>query len=279
MSVTITEPGLVYGMPDEVYHADPVAGGSLSSTFARLLTEHVPAKAIERRRNRKPTKAMNLGKAVHAHALGAGPRLHVWEYDGRTKDGKAERAEYADLIATETVVAVTEAERDQILGMVAALRAVPDVLDILDRSDAEVSGFWREGGIWGRARWDLLGEAAAWDYKTTTDASRRGFSKAMGAYGYAQQSDWYQRGLIALGHPAGSSRMRFICQETEPPYLVQINKPDDEAMTIAADLNDRAVRIYAAAMESGIWPGVERLVNEPAPLPAFFFIDNEDILL
>jgi len=275
---TITEPGLYEGLPDEDYHTDPVPDGSLSSTFARLLTEYAPAKAKARRDTRKPTKAMNLGKAVHAHALGAGPQLIVWEHDGRTKAGKEERAAVADLLATEAAVAVTEAQRDQITDMVNVLRSIPEVRDILERTRSEVSAFWREDTIWGRARYDLLGDDTAFDYKTTTDATGRGFSKAMAAYGYHQQADWYQRGLRALGHDAGKRRMRFICQETEPPYIVQIHEPDDDAMDTAADLNDRAARIYTEAMKTGIWPGPTQLVNDPTPLPAFYFYDHEDAI-
>lgn len=278
MTVNLIKPGLIYGMSDETYHADPVGGGSLSSTFARLLTEHVPAKALARRQNRKPTKAMNLGKAAHAHALGAGPELIVWEYDGRTKEGKAERAEAADLLATEAAVAVTAAERDQILDMAEALRADPAVRDILDACSDEVSAFWQEGPVWLRARIDLLGDLHAWDYKTTTDVTRRGFSKAMASYGYHQQSEFYQRGLKALGHKAGGAPMRFICQETEPPYLVQIHKPDDEAMSVAAELNDRAIRIYAEAISTGNWRGYPSLIAEETGLPGYYFYDREDVL-
>jgi hypothetical protein len=274
----ITEPGLIYGMSDETYHADPVPGGSLSSTFARLLTEHVPAKADAIRRNRKPTKAMNLGKAAHAHALGAGPELIVWEHDGRTKEGKAERAALAPLLTTEAAVAVTERERDQIIGMVAALRAGPEVQAILESCRAEVSAFWSEGGPWMRARYDILTDSRAYDYKTCQDASRRGFSKSLGAYGYHQQADFYQRGLNALGHPAGKRPLRFICQETEAPYLVQIHTPDGEAMAMASMLNDTAIKVYAEAKKTGIWPGFPDLVAEPTPLPAWYFYAHENEL-
>ena len=200
--MTDIKPGLIYGMSDETYHGDPVPGGSLSSSLARRLTEHVPAKAIATHRNRKPTKSMNLGKAAHLHALGAGPELVVWEHDGRTKAGKEERADRADDVAAERVVAVTEAERDQVLGMVDALRANPEVAAMLDSGEPEVSAFWQEQGAWCRARFDLLGPVA-YDYKTTEDASARGFEHAMATYGYHQQADFYLRGLRALGHPAG----------------------------------------------------------------------------
>lgn len=272
------KPGLVYDLSDEDYHADPVPGGSLSSTFARLLTAHVPAKAIERMQNRKPTKSMNLGKAAHAHALGAGPELIVWQYDGRTKDGKAERAEHADRIASEAAVAVTEKERDQITGMVAALHANPEVRRILDANPCEVSGFWQENDVWLRARYDLLLDADGYDYKTCEDCTRRGFSRAMAAYGYHQQADFYLRGLQALGHPAGEKPFRFICQETEPPYLIQIHTPDEMAMETARLLNDRAIGIYAGATKTGIWPGFPDLHAEPTSLPGYYFFNNEDVL-
>lgn len=273
-------PSFVHGMSDETYHADPVPGGSLSSTFARLLTDNVPAKAVEIRRNRKPTKAMNLGKAAHAHALGAGPELIVWQHDGRTKDGKAERAEYADLLATEAAVAVTENERDQILGMSTALLQSSIVRGIIEGADAEVSGFWQEGDIWCRARYDLLGERATWDYKTCTDATRRGFSKAMASWGYHQQADFYRRGLEALNHPAAKRPFRFICQEVTAPYLVQIHTPDEIAMSVAKELNDRAIRIYAESMASGVWAGFDGIHAEETPLPGYYYyyFDRDDVL-
>lgn len=275
--MSITEPGLVFGMDDETYHADPVPGGSLSSSFARRLTEHVPAKARAAHYGRKPTASMNLGKAAHLYALGAGPELVVWQHDGRTKAGKEERAERAADIAAERVIAVTAAERDQVLGMAAALRADPEVAAILDAGTPEVSVFWQERGAWCRGRFDLLGEVGD-DYKTTDDASPRGFAKAMSTYGYHQQADFYLRGLRAIGHPAGDRPMRFICQEKTKPYLVQVHTCDELAMEVAAALNDRAIDLYAAAIESGEWSGYPSLVAAPTALTTNYFFRYADIL-
>lgn len=269
------EARLYFDMDDDTYHADPVDGGSLSSTFARQLTSHVPAKAQQRFSRRKPTKAMNLGKAVHAHALGRGPNLIVWEHDGRTKEGKAERAALADLLATEAAVAVTAAERTQIADMVEALHTHTEIREILAMSQAEVSGFWTEMGVWMRARYDLLADNMTHDYKTTQDCSRHGFSKALAAYGYHQQADFYLRGLRELGHSAGSQPLRFICQETEPPYLVQIHTPDEAAMAWAKELNGRAISTYKECKRTGIWPGYPSLIAEPTALPPYYFYDDE----
>jgi hypothetical protein len=273
----IIKPGLVYGMDDETYHADPVFGGSLSSSLARRLTEHVPAKAIATHRNRKPTKSMNLGKAAHLGALGAGPTLIVWEHDGRTKAGKLERELHAADIAAERAVAVSESERDQVQGMVAALRANPDVAAMLDSGKPEVSAFWQEEGTWCRARFDLLGPVA-YDYKTTEDASTSGFEHDMAAYSYHQQAEFYLRGLRVLGHEAGAEPLRFICQEKQAPYLVQVHMCDELAMEIAAALNDRAIEIFAAANKSGEWAGYPDLHAEPTGLPNRYFFKYADLI-
>jgi hypothetical protein len=275
--VNITQPGLVFDMDDETYHSDPVPGGSLSSSLARRLTEHVPAKAIATHRNRKPTASMNLGKAAHLHALGAGPELIVWQHDGRTKAGKEERAAHADDIAAERVIAVKEDERDQVLGMAAALRANHEVAAMLDAGTPEVSVFWQEQGAWCRGRFDLLGDVGD-DYKTCDDASARGFERAMSQYGYHQQADFYLRGLRAIGHPAGDQPMRFICQEKTYPYLVQVHTCDELAMEIAAALNDRAIGIFAEANATGEWAGYPTLCAEPTSLPNSYFFRYADLL-
>ena len=275
--MSITKPGLVFDMSDEDYHSDPVEGGSLSSSLARRLTEHVPAKAFAAHHGRKPTTSMNLGKAAHLHALGAGPELIVWQHDGRTKAGKEERAQRADDVASERIIAVTEAERDQVLGTAKALHADPEVHDLLEAGTPEVSVFWRERGAWCRGRFDLLGDVGD-DYKTTDDASARGFERAMSTYGYHQQADFYLRGLRAIGHPAGERPMRFICQEKTYPYLVQVHTCDELAMEIAAALNDRAIRIFAECVASGEWAGYPTLHAEPTALPTNYFYRYADII-
>ncbi|WP_051549271.1 PD-(D/E)XK nuclease-like domain-containing protein [Nocardioides sp. URHA0032] len=273
----ITKPGLVFNMSDETYHGDPVPGGSLSSSLARRLTEHVPAKAIATHRDRRPTASMNLGKAAHLHALGAGPDLIVWQHDGRTKAGKEERAEHAEAIAAERVIAVKEDERDQVIGMAKALRANPEVAAMLDAGTPEVSVFWQEQGAWCRGRFDLLGDVGD-DYKTCDDASATGFERSMSKYGYHQQADFYLRGLRAIGHPAGDRPMRFICQEKTYPYLVQVHTCDELAMEIAAALNDRAIAIFAEAIASGEWAGYPTLHVEPTALPANYFYRYAELI-
>lgn len=263
--------GIHADVPESEYHSDP---DSLSSTFVRLLTDNVPAKALAKA-SRPPTKAMNAGKFAHSLWLGSGPSLVVWQYDGRTREGKEERADYAEAIEREAVVAVNASEYETVMGMVSVLHNTPEIVELWEVAQKEVSAFWLEGDTWCRARFDLLSETDSTDYKTCQDASAKGFAKSMAVYGYHQQEDWYRRGLSANGHRAGKHSMRFICQETASPYLVQIHTPDEGARMVARELNDRALRVYQEAKATGVWAGLEPLNAPETPLPPWYFYQHE----
>jgi hypothetical protein len=162
---------------------------------------------------------------------------------------------------------VTAAERDQVLGMVEALRA--NEPSRRDPQGVRVRGvcLLDRGDVWCRARYDLLSDVIAWDYKTAEDSSADGFEHAMSTYGYHQQAEFYQRGLRALGHPAAAEPMRFIVQETQAPYLVQIHTCDDLAMEVAAALNDRAIDIYATAKRPASGPATRACTPSPPGCP------------
>src|SRR5512135_3837265 len=85
--LTITEPG-IYDLPADVYHADPVPTGSLSSSGARLLLPpSTPAHFRWAREHPRPsTPAMDFGRAAHRIVLGVGEDLVEVQADSwRTK--------------------------------------------------------------------------------------------------------------------------------------------------------------------------------------------------
>ena len=74
--LVITEPG-VYDIPEGAYHADPVPGGSLSRSGAKLLLQS-PAKFDWRRTHGvKPKRAWDIGTAAHTEVLGTGAEMVV----------------------------------------------------------------------------------------------------------------------------------------------------------------------------------------------------------
>ncbi|AYF29275.1 hypothetical protein CSH63_17745 [Micromonospora tulbaghiae] len=259
----VERPGVYLGVPDDAYHADPVPGGSLSSTGAReLLPPSCPARFRHRRDNpQPPKKAFDLGHAAHHRVLGTGPKLEVIERDRwDTNEVKAR----VKAIREAGGVPLKRAEMDSVEAMAKELRNHPKAAQLLQpgTGEPEASLFWvdLETRVKCRARIDWLTHATGAprliipDYKTCRSAAPDALQKAIAEHGWHQQADWYEAGIRALGLHA-EPVVVFICQEKEPPYLVTVAEPDPTARRIAAHLNREARHLYRSCVESGRWPG------------------------
>lgn len=256
----ITEPG-VYQMDADTYHADPVAGGSLSSSGARrLLPPSCPAKfRYEQENGTPPKREFDLGHAAHRLVLGAGPEFEVIDAaDYRSKAARQQRDEARQAGR----VPLLKAEHEQVKAMAEALRQHPvaSALFTPGRGNPEQTLVWRDGptGVMRRARFDWLpperGRLIIPDYKTCHSADPEALRKAVHQHGYHQQADWYRAGAQALGLAGDDCAFVFVCQEKTPPYLVTIVELDATAMRIGAIRNRRAIDIYAHCRATGIWP-------------------------
>ncbi len=267
----------VYDIPEDVYHADPVPGGSLSVSGAKkLLPPSCPAKFHYERTNPKPpSQAMELGTAAHHMVLGVGQRITLVEAkDWRTKAAQ----EQAEEIRTSGGVPLLAADHERVKAMAAALRAHPVASALLspERGDPERSLFWldEEFGIMRRARLDHMphpsgGRMIAADYKTTHSADPAAISKSVYNYRYHMQDPWYRDGMKAM-FPGADVAFLFIFQETDPPYLVTVAEIDSIAYQAGRDANRRAMEIYRDCTEAGIWPGYSATSDiELISLPAW----------
>lgn len=260
-SLVITEPG-VYEMTNAEYHADPVPGGSLSSTGARkLLPPSCPAIfQYERDNPPEPTKAFDLGHAAHDTVLGGGPEIVPVDVDNwLTKAAKQQR----DEIRQRGAVPLLRAEYEQIQAMAAALRAHPFAGRLFAEGAGipEASLFMRDEqtGVMLRGRLDWLPTATGRrmilpDLKTAKSANPEEFVKSAANYGYHAQAAWYSR-LVKGLEIAEDVVFVFVVQEKTPPYVVSVVQLDITAMRIGALLNRRAIDIYAECERTGIWPG------------------------
>ena len=274
----ITEPG-VYEIPEDVYHRDPVPGGSLSSSGARRLLEpSCPAKyAYEREHGRPPTLAFNLGHAAHRKVLGAGADVVVVDApDWRTKAAKDER----DAAYAAGQVPILKKEAEQVEAMAAAIRAHPVASKLFDPErggQPEQSLFWRDRrtGIWRRARLDWYPVLSTGrrliipDYKTCVSAEPKAIERASYDHGYAQQDDWYLDGVRAL-QLAGDLEPAFIFvfQEKTAPYIVTVAEMEPTAKRWAAAKNREAIDTYVECATTGHWPGYSEGIEQIA-LPAY----------
>lgn len=266
---TVTEPG-AYNLTDEEYHSDPVVGGSLSSTGARTLITSAPARfQWDREHGRADTRAFDAGRAAHREVLGAGGDVVVITGSGKdpnawnTNETKAAVAAARE--AGKTPIRPDDART--VAAMAEALRAHPVVGPLFarpGRAEASFVGRDPESGVMCRARVDWMpdvpadGRLLVVDYKTTADASPRGFAASMAKYGYHQQGPFYCDVLSWLGLDHGHEpRFVLVAQEKDPPYLVTVGCPRERAIEWGRVLNRKARDIYRHCTATGLWPGYD----------------------
>lgn len=259
--MTITEAG-VYDMPAEQYHADPITGGSLSASGARLLLPpNCPARyRYDRDNPPTSTSTFDLGHAAHRLILGAGPDIVRVEADSwRTNKAKETR----DEAHANGLTPLLAADHDRVIAMARALRQHPEASALFapGSGQPERTLVWRTGTVWRRARLDWLPVSPARgqrmllaDYKSARTASPEALDRVINDHGYHLQGAWYVDGVKSLGLAEDVAYM-LVVQEKEPPYLVSVDQLDDAAMRIGAMLARQAVDVYRECVESGRWPG------------------------
>ena len=266
-AVAEVEPGL-YDIPAELYHADPIPGGSLSSSGARTLIKKCPAAFKWQLDNPQPhNKALELGTAAHKLVLDDGPELVLVDAEKWNTDSI--RAEVAAIRAAGDIP-LKRHELDQIHAMAAALRQHEEAAALLEPGSgvAEQSAFWDDNGIWRRARFDWLrDDGQIVDYKTARSCRREDLEKAFHEHGYAQQQEWYIDAGVALDVADPEKPFKFVLQEKDPPYLVVVTTCDPMARGIGRHLNEVALNTYAICRDSGEWPGY--LPNPMISLPSW----------
>jgi len=254
----ITEPG-VYDMPEDAYHADPVPGGSLSASGAKLLLPpSCPALYQYRRDHPKESAEFDFGTAAHKFVLGTGPAITVIDaLDWRTRAAQEARKE----ARAKGVVPLLVSEFSEIADMARAIEHHPVAGQLFrpDRGTAEQSLFWQDPdyGIWRRARldWQLPGSRLIIaDYKTTPDASPAAIRKHVANFSYHMQAAWYTDAVQALGL-GDDPAFLFVFQEKTPPHLITIAELDADAIRAGRARNRDACEIWRDCTQAGIWPG------------------------
>lgn len=284
----ITEPGVHYDLHEAAYHADPVEGGSLSQSGAKLLLPpNVPAMFDHVRRNPPAYKRVwDEGTAAHTLVLGTGqPIREVVAKDWRTNAAKAAAKEARE--AGE--VPLLPAQVAMVRGMEAALRAHPSAVDLLnpEHTRTEVSMFARDpwAGVWLRGRLDTLntdptaGRVRIVDYKTASDLDDHALEGAIARFGYVMQAPWYLDLVVELGIVDSLADVEFVFlfQSKAPPYLVRTVRLDAGSVRIGRQLNQQAIAIYAECRKRDTWPGYSDRVDTLA-VPGWFVREHRQDL-
>ncbi|MFJ8016186.1 PD-(D/E)XK nuclease-like domain-containing protein [Streptomyces sp. NPDC096339] len=249
---TDIEPGL-YDIPAELYHLDPVPGGSLSASGAKLLAD-CPARYGYLLDHPQPYKpAFEFGTAAHTVVLGDGPELVV--VDEKRWDTDEIKARVVAIREAGGVPLKPEAYQ-RICDMAEVIATHPEASEILTPGSgvAEQSAFWPDGEIWWRSRFDWLRPDLIGDYKTTRSVHPDYLSKAVHELGYHIQEHVYRRAAVELGLLPEGAAFKFIYQEKQPPYLVTVAELDPVARHVGGYLTQLAVGRYLYGRDTGHWP-------------------------
>lgn len=244
----------MYSIDAEVYHSDPVPGGSLSSTGARtILRSPAHFRAARKKAAKTPTEEMMFGTVAHRLVLGAGEKVAVLDMDSwRTDEAKAFKADALARGATPILrKAYTVAE-----AMAAAVHEHPIAGKLVQGGEPEMTMVWAQDGIMCRAMADYVTPEGIVDYKTTRSVDLYAIRRAFWNYSYHQQDAFYRRGFREV---AGVERptFKFIFQEKTFPYVVRVVSLDSASVTEGRLLNERAIEIYRDCEALEEWPGYD----------------------
>ena len=269
----ITEPQHIMGLPESTYHADPVEGGSLSFSMAKVLVQPGgPAKLRYMLDHPTPRKKVfDFGTAAHQLVLGQGAPIRIIPEELLALNGAASTdaaKAFIEYAYAEGAIPLKVAEAEQVVAMAEALRSNDDAARVLGTWGMrhEVSGFAQddETGVWLRCRWDMVSPTLVGDYKTAVSAEPGKFArKSMLELGYHMQAAHYLDMAARLGVSDPDAPFVFVVQEKTPPYLPAVVTVGGEYLELGRIHMRRAIELWQQCSTSGVWPGYPATVAEP----------------
>lgn len=283
----------IFTMRAEAYHADPCETPSLSSSIAHLLCSKSPRHAwtahpkLNPDYEEKQSSRFDVGTVAHALFLERRDPLDVVKIvhanDWRTKIAQEER----DAAREDGKIPLLAHQTEEVMAMLAATREQLDALEVdvplFEAGRPEQTLIWEERGVTCRAMLDWLrNDGATVDDLKTTSASadpKVWGKRTMFAIGADVQAAFHLRGLQATTELRRESTMRYVVQETFPPYALGVVTPGADVLAVANAKIDYALKRWAACLETDTWPGYSTEV-EVSELPAWaddarWLIDEE----
>lgn len=188
------------------YFEDKRINASMLKCFAG--DHYSQRQAVHRWKNFTPTKAVNLGSAVHHGIEHIGREVLLEEYADFFKETlKTEKSRLENAAIVPKIVA---AFKDQLPDLVDEIKAKPIQVEAEFYTDDK------------KAKIDFVGEACIWDWKTTSDVSYWGIKNRIRDLHYDLQAAHY---LEVTGYEA----FNFAFIQTAEPFEIVI-VPASEAM-------------------------------------------------
>jgi len=251
-------------MTDADYFALPAISNSLLSRFAKC-----PAACQV---DFETTASMTLGSATHCAVLEGQEafleRFYVMDkVDGRTKEGKAARAQ-AEIDAQGKTI-ITMDDFDKIVGMAESVASHPSASQFLSSGQPEMAVTWTDQatGIDCKSKCDWLAPGMLLDLKTTQDSGYSVFSKTIINSRYAVQLGMYRAGLLANLHPV--DRCIIIAVSSQAPYETECYELDDELLDYGYGEFQRLLKEYQACCEAESFPAYRYAGTHTVRLPSW----------
>lgn len=249
-------PGIYGQIREDDYHADrvtaPELGPTLSSSGAKALLD-CPAR-YRHNLDRPPTKRVwDKGAIAHALIL-RNPDHRIRIADTRDWRQRAWQT-WRDDTYSQGLVPIHRGDLATASHIAAAVRRHPIASKVLTGGDAEQSIYWIDPatGIACRGRIDYLRPDLIIDVKTIVRADETTITRQSANFGYAQQAEWYQRGIEALTGQKVPFVHVFV--ESDAPHLVHVAQLSDDFLAYGRDRNNEALALFAHCQRTGEWPG------------------------
>jgi len=257
----IPKPGIYI----DVLFSDYEKWEAINNSVLWTLISQSPLHAKEQMDNPpEPTEPFRIGRAFHTLLLE--PRKFNRQYtimplcDCRTKEGKTIYEAFKQNNDGKEIL--TQKDFDQLDVMGDAIKKQV-IYRYIQQGEAEVCIVWedKKTGLLCKARIDYVHRkhAILIDLKSTTDASKYEFSKAIYNYGYFQQAAWYSDGWKIL--TGDEPCFVFLPVEKTPPYAVACYEVPEIDINAGRQSYRKALNIYAECVKKNEWPGYQKSVE------------------
>ena len=200
------------------------------------------------------TSAMKFGSALHMNVLQ--PEEFNKEYavapkfDRRTKQGKADYAEFQKKNFTKTVI--TEQEYELIHQMTMKLMRDKTVKELLLGGEKEKIITWHNEhynvNCKGMIDCYRPENKMIIDLKTTQDSSYYPFASSLKKYKYHKQAAFYMDAV-------GADEFIIIAIEKSPPFNINVIQLSDDLIEVGRDMYNQDLEIYKYCTDNDYWPG------------------------
>ena len=220
--------------------------------------------------------AMKFGSALHMNVLQPEEFNNNYaiapKFDKRTKQGKADYAEFINSNMLKTVI--SEQDYHLINQMTEKIMRDNDAKALLTNGLKEHIIAW-ENDFWNvkcRGMLDVYNKDAniIIDLKTTQDSSYYGFASSVRKFKYYKQAAFYMDAVKAY-------EFYIVAIEKNPPFSINIIQLGDNLIDMGRDLYNTDLEIYKYCLDNDYWPsqGFDYLDKKSERT---IHIMNEDIL-